>query len=176
MNILITESQLNRIICEQSFYAPGCRPTYREDPHGHAYKRTSVKNETHNGRYANSKAYANKLLPELKKKDRWQNEEYETAKQDLYKSMDVSSRQVYDKLQKEKHPLYYYLVQNFATIATNRVTKVVPKYYNNPHSIEKVTKYKYTLENWVTKLNDLGNDDYSWTYNYDVVLKTEGTD
>lgn len=176
MKLIITETQLLRLIKEQSFYPTGCRPTYREDPHGHAYEKTSTTTENFNGTYSGAKRWVNQVLPDLKKKERWGNDEFQTAKEDLYKSMDSTSRKVYNKLAKEEHPLYYYLVHNYATVARNRVTLYKPKYADNPHSIAKVNKYKYALKNWVTTLNDLGNDDYSWNYKYDVVLKEEGTD
>lgn len=162
----------DKLIIEQNFYPKGCRPTLRDDLHGQATDGKSIKKIRKDFKYSTSAYWAKKSLDDLQKKSKF-NLEYRNAKDDLWQSMDGASREIYEKLGTENHPLYYYLVSAFAQNAKSAVESVVPSGYNSL-STKRVTDYKVSIGNWVTKLEDIGNNDYSYSFEFDRLIKTKG--
>jgi hypothetical protein len=180
MRIIITETQLKNLIKEnvklgdilneQSFYPSGCRPTYK-DSHGFESDNTSVKRIKNDFKYSTSNYWIKKLLGQYQKQAK-SDREYKNAKDDLINSMDNDSRMIYEKLDSENHPLFYGLPALFANNAKSAVGSYVPSGYGSAGA-KRVTEFDIKLKNWVTKLVDVGNGDYSWTFEFDRVMKTK---
>jgi hypothetical protein len=179
MKIIITEEQLKNLIegniksggilNEQSFYPSGCRPSY-QDSHGFESDNTSVKHIKNDFKYSTSSYWIKKFLSQYQKQAK-SDREYKNAKEDLVKSMDNNSRMIYNKLDSENHPLYYGLPALFANNAKSAVGSYVPSGYGSA-GVNRVTEYDIKLKNWVTTLVDVGNGEYSWTFEFDRVMKT----
>lgn len=172
MKIILTESQHKRLLFEQSFYPKGCNPGNRVDPHGHGYEGMSVKHYTNQNTYKKTSSAIVSLSNKMKSESRG---DFKDARRDLMATMDGESLSVFRKMENDGHPFADILITLFAANVKSALKSYVPSGYNSL-SAARITDYNAQLKNWITKLTDLGNGDYSWRFDYDLIFITKGLD